>query len=58
MTSTKTLFSNKVTFMGIGDEDFTYLFGEHIQPAARLLMKTSENCGEVFSFQALEIRDF
>lgn len=54
MTSAKTLSSNKVTFLGLGDDDFTYLFGEHVQPAAGLLMKTSENPGEVFSFQALK----
>lgn len=53
MTSTKSQFPTAVAVVGVAVRTSVCLVEDTICPTALLLVKTSKNCGEVFSLQAL-----
>ena len=53
MTSTKSQFPTAAAVVGVSVRTSVCLVEDMICPTALLLVKTSKNCGEVFSLQAL-----
>ena len=53
MTSTKSQFPTAAAVVGVSVRTSVCLVEDTICPTALLLVKTSKNCGEVFSLQAL-----